>query len=117
VKSNFTIDAHRGEGQGEGEGWGRVNIGPHRLISKHFFNKNAIKPKIRGPPPPRQFFLKALTPLGILANLQVPPALYFQPVCIYYFTSKLKIDKFCCFHLVLNCNFFIDIIFLFKRVI
>jgi hypothetical protein len=29
-------------------------------------NKNAIKPKIGGPP--REFFLKALTPLGILAK-------------------------------------------------
>jgi hypothetical protein len=55
---------------------------PLRQISKHLNNKNAIMPEIGGPP--WQFFLKPLTPLGILAKKhQVPPPLDFQPMCIY----------------------------------
>jgi hypothetical protein len=44
-----------------------------------------MQPKIEGdPPPPRQFFLKALTPPWDLGKKhQVPFPLDFQPVCIY----------------------------------
>jgi hypothetical protein len=52
---------------------GRVNIVPPQANFKTLVNKNAIKPKIEGPPPPRQFFLKALTPLGILAKTSGTP--------------------------------------------
>jgi hypothetical protein len=52
-------------------GGGRVNIVPPQANFKTLVNKNAIKPKIGGPPPPRQFFLKALTPLGMLAKNRI----------------------------------------------
>ncbi len=60
------------QGVGKG-GWGVWNSTP-RQIFKKLINKNAIKPKIGGPPP-RQFFLKPLTPppLGILAKTSSPP--------------------------------------------
>jgi hypothetical protein len=70
-----------------GGGGGRVNIVPPQLNFKTLVNKNAIKLEIRGPP--RQFFLKALTPLWILAKKhQVPPPLDFPPVCIYDFDGR-----------------------------
>jgi hypothetical protein len=47
---------------------GRVNIVPPQANFKTLVNKNAIKPE-----DPRQFFLKALTPLEILAkNIRYP---------------------------------------------
>jgi len=47
---------------------------PPRQIFEKLVNKNAIKvkPKIGGPP--RQFFLKPLTPLGILAKTSRTPS-------------------------------------------
>jgi hypothetical protein len=51
---------------------------PLRQISKHLNNKNATMPEIRGPP--WQFFLKALTPLGILSkNIRYPLPWIFNP--------------------------------------
>jgi hypothetical protein len=44
----------------------RINIGPPQANFKTLVNKNAIKPEIGGLP--WHFFLKALTPLGILAK-------------------------------------------------
>jgi hypothetical protein len=52
-----------GEGGGKGV---RINIGPPQANFKTLVNKNAIKPEIGGLP--WHFFLKALTPLGILAK-------------------------------------------------
>jgi hypothetical protein len=57
---------------------GSVNIVPPQANFKILVNKNAIKPQIGGPP--RQFFLKALTPLGILAkNIRYPLPWIFNP--------------------------------------
>jgi hypothetical protein len=61
------MDAHRG---GEG-GRGRINIGPPRKISKHLLIK-CNKTRNRGTP--WQFFLKALTPQGILAKTTGTPS-------------------------------------------
>ena len=43
---------------------------------KSLVNKNVIKPKIRGPP--WQFFLKALTPLGIFEKTSGTPSPEFS---------------------------------------
>jgi hypothetical protein len=57
---------------------------PPRQIFEKLVNKNAIKPKIGGPP--QAIFPETLDPpLGILAKTSVPPPLDFQPVCIYGF--------------------------------
>jgi hypothetical protein len=70
-----------------GGGRGRVNIVPPQLNFKTLVNKNAIKLEIRKKT--RQFFLKALTPLGILSkNIRYPPPLDFPPVCIYDFDGR-----------------------------
>jgi hypothetical protein len=47
---------------------GRVNIVTPQTNFITIVNKNTIKPKIGDPPPPRQCFLKVLTPLGSLAK-------------------------------------------------
>jgi hypothetical protein len=64
-------------GRGGGRGEGKYST-PLRKNFKTLINKNAINPKIGGPP--RQFFLKALTPLGILAtNNRYPLPWIFNP--------------------------------------
>jgi hypothetical protein len=49
---------------------------PPRQIFEKLVNKNAIKPKIGGPP--WQFFLKALTSPGILAKTSSTPYWIFN---------------------------------------
>ena len=68
--------------RGEG-GW-------NRQIFEKLLNKNAIKPKIGGPP--GNFSWKPWPPLGFWQKLQVAPPLDFQPVCIYAF-SLIKTAK------------------------
>jgi hypothetical protein len=83
-KLEHIIDAHRG-------GEGGDETAPPRQIFEKLVNKNAINPKIGGPP--QAISLKALTPLGILAKTsRTPPPLDFQPVCIYgtYFLLFFK---------------------------
>jgi hypothetical protein len=59
------VEIHRCT-KGRGRGRGDETASPPRQIFKKLVNKNAIKPKIGGPP--GNFDLKALTP-GILANI------------------------------------------------
>ena len=60
---------HTGEGKGGG---GYETAPPPRQIFEKLVNKNAIKCKIGGPP--WQFFLKPLTPLGILTKTSRTPS-------------------------------------------
>jgi hypothetical protein len=61
-----------------GGGGGRVNIVPPQANFKTIVNKNAITLEIGEPP--TQFFLKALTPQGILAkNIRYPLPWIFNP--------------------------------------
>jgi hypothetical protein len=79
---------HTGGGGGEGEGRVRVNIGPPQANFKTFVNKNAIKPKIGGHL--WQFFLKALTPIGILAkNIRYPLPWFSTRVHLFSTCNKL----------------------------
>jgi hypothetical protein len=63
---------HTEGGGGKGEGKYRTR----QANFKTLVTKNAIRPKIGGPP--RQFFLKALTRLGILAKTLATLSLDFQ---------------------------------------
>jgi hypothetical protein len=63
ISTNRDIDAHRGRG--------RVNIVPPRQISKDLLIKCN---KTRNREAPWQFFLKALTPLRILAKKLATPS-------------------------------------------
>ncbi len=74
----MSIDAHRGGGV---RGCGGDETAPPRQIFEKLVNKNAIKPKIGGPP--QAIFPESLDPPEFLQKHPVPPPLDFQPVCIY----------------------------------
>jgi hypothetical protein len=65
------IDAHREGGGGRGKG---DETAPPRQIFEKLVNKNAIKPKIGGPP--GNFVLEALNPPGFWKNLSYPPWIF-----------------------------------------
>jgi hypothetical protein len=85
---------------GEVGGGGRVNIAPPKANFKTLFNKNVIKPEIGGPHP-RQYFMKALTHLGISAKTTGTPSPGFS-ICVHLWTdtqvnvnTSLNSNKFC----------------------
>jgi hypothetical protein len=73
---------------GEVGGGGRVNIVTPQANFKTLVNKNAIKPKIGGPPL-QAIFPESLDPSRDFGKKhQVPPPLDFQPVCIKAFDHE-----------------------------
>ncbi len=74
----------------EGGGGGRVNIVLPQKNFKTLVYKNTIKPNKGGPP--RQFFLKALTPLAILVkNIRYPLPWIFN-LCASMTVKIVKIN-------------------------
>jgi hypothetical protein len=72
-----------------GEGEGRANIVHHPQANfKTLVNKNAMKPEIGGSP--WHFFLKALTPLGILAKTLGTPYPGFS-TCVHLCSHPLEV--------------------------
>jgi hypothetical protein len=93
------MDEHRGEGEGKYSN----PAPPPQANFKTLVKKNAIKHEIGGPP--CQFFLKALTPLGILAKTSGTPSPGFSThvhLCIFilYFFETLVILLFDHLHII-----------------